>query len=420
LLAGPPARGEFVGHGGAVRGIAVSPDSRQVLSASFDYSIILWDFASQRPLHRLHGHEGLVNAVAFLDGGRALSASDDGTLALWNLNDAKLEKRWPGHGAKIAGLAVSANRKLALSGGWDRGAKLWELPSGRLLQTLDHGANVNAVAFSPDGISAATAGHDGSVRLWRLSDGNVLQRFGGGGFAANALAFSADGKRLLVAQINEKLRLWDLAQGQVAVDFVGHEGPVMSAAVSPDGQFALSGGTDGMLRLWRMADGQPLRDVFGHHRPIWSVAFAAQGQVVLSGGADGRIRAWNVRDGQALGAPAAVAAASPAGALDDSRGAALFRKCLACHTVTADGGNRAGPSLYGVFGRRAGQVAGYAYSEALRKNPLIWSEQTVDDLFRLGPDEFTPGSKMPLQRMPDPEDRAELIRYLKQITTPRN
>ncbi len=46
----------------------------------------------------------------------------------------------------------------------------------------------------------------------------------------------------------------------------------------------------------------------------------------------------------------------------------------------------------------------------------MWTEETFDKLFELGPDAFTPGSKMPLQRMPDPRDRAELIAYLKQIT----
>jgi cytochrome c len=141
--------------------------------------------------------------------------------------------------------------------------------------------------------------------------------------------------------------------------------------------------------------------------------------VVLSGGADGVIRAWDARGGQAIGSPAPTVAALPAAGADESRGAALFRKCAACHTVTADGGNRAGPSLYGVFGRRAGQVAGYSYSDALKRNPLVWTEQTVDDLFRLGPDEFTPGSKMPLQRMPDAADRTELIEYLKRITAPQ-
>jgi cytochrome c len=100
----------------------------------------------------------------------------------------------------------------------------------------------------------------------------------------------------------------------------------------------------------------------------------------------------------------------------DERGAELFRKCVACHTVTPDGGHRAGPTLHDLFGRVAGSQPDYSYSPALRESDLVWTAETVDRLFEIGPENLVPGSKMPLQRMPDPEDRARLIDYLKQVT----
>jgi cytochrome c len=100
------------------------------------------------------------------------------------------------------------------------------------------------------------------------------------------------------------------------------------------------------------------------------------------------------------------------------RGRELFGKCEACHTLSPDGGRRAGPSLIGLFGRRAGSLPGYSYSEALAKSDLVWNEETVSSLFAEGPEHFTPGSKMPLQRMSSAEDRADLIAYLKLVTAP--
>src|SRR3712207_15531 len=102
----------------------------------------------------------------------------------------------------------------------------------------------------------------------------------------------------------------------------------------------------------------------------------------------------------------------------DARGAELFRRCSACHTLTPDGGNRAGPTLYGLFGRPAGAVPGYPYSEALRDSGIVWTEETVGDLFERGPHVVTPGSKMPRQHMPSAADRAELIAYLRRVTAP--
>jgi cytochrome c len=98
------------------------------------------------------------------------------------------------------------------------------------------------------------------------------------------------------------------------------------------------------------------------------------------------------------------------------RGRELFRKCVVCHTVVPGGANRAGPRLWGVFGRRAGSVADFNYSAALRDSDIVWTEETIGRLFEIGPERLTPGSKMPLQRMADPRDRAELLGYLKQVT----
>ncbi|HEY0837033.1 MAG TPA: c-type cytochrome [Azospirillum sp.] len=98
---------------------------------------------------------------------------------------------------------------------------------------------------------------------------------------------------------------------------------------------------------------------------------------------------------------------------DPVRGEALFRACAVCHTLTPDGGRRAGPTLWRVFGRPAGAVEGYRYSPALRRSGIVWSEETVARLFEVGPDVMAPGSRMPLQTIGDPQQRADLVAYLR-------
>jgi cytochrome c len=95
----------------------------------------------------------------------------------------------------------------------------------------------------------------------------------------------------------------------------------------------------------------------------------------------------------------------------------FMRKCSICHALTGEPSRKAGPTLHGVFGRPAGTVPGYAYSPTLSGSNIIWDEDTIDALFNIGPDHFIPGSKMPMQVIAAPSDRADLIAFLRTATT---
>ena len=93
------------------------------------------------------------------------------------------------------------------------------------------------------------------------------------------------------------------------------------------------------------------------------------------------------------------------------------RKCSICHTLGPDGERRAGPSLHRLFGRQAGTIRDYSYSNTLQTSDIIWSDVTINQLFDHGPDNFIPGSKMPMQRITAETDRSDLISFLKNATS---
>ncbi|MEE9479888.1 MAG: c-type cytochrome, partial [Kiloniellales bacterium] len=221
--------------------------------------------------------------------------------------------------------------------------------------------------------------------------------------------------------VDETVRIWNLAEGREALVLQGHDGPVLGVAVSRDGRLIASGGLDRTVRVWDASTGEPVALLEGHFEPVWALAFSPDARRLVSAGADEVVRVWDLETGREIGLKGMRFSGTDHAATwdDGSRGAALFRKCSACHTVTEDGGNKAGPTLYGVFGRRAGVVEGYSYSSALTDSDVIWDDQTIGDLFTVGPEEYAPGTKMPMQRMPSAEDRAELITFLKRITAPQ-
>jgi cytochrome c len=98
---------------------------------------------------------------------------------------------------------------------------------------------------------------------------------------------------------------------------------------------------------------------------------------------------------------------------DPARGLDLFEDCAACHSLEP-GVHGIGPSLYGVFNRQAGQLADYRYSPAMKRSGIIWTADTLD-AFITDSQQFVPANRMPYAGMPDANDRADLIAYLRKI-----
>jgi cytochrome c len=72
--------------------------------------------------------------------------------------------------------------------------------------------------------------------------------------------------------------------------------------------------------------------------------------------------------------------------------------------------------LHGIIGRRIASLPGYNYSEALKHLDIVWTPETLAKLFEIGPARYTPGTKMPEQRIGSPEDREALIQFLERAT----
>ena len=128
------------------------------------------------------------------------------------------------------------------------------------------------------------------------------------------------------------------------------------------------------------------------------------------------VRRWDAVTGDHKGAVPMNGTDDPLAAYAGDRGAEVYRACVACHTLTPDEGNRAGPTLHGIFGRKIATLPGYNFSDALKKLDIVWTPETVAKLFEVGPMAYTPGTKMPEQKIGSADDRAALMEFLKKAT----
>ena len=95
---------------------------------------------------------------------------------------------------------------------------------------------------------------------------------------------------------------------------------------------------------------------------------------------------------------------------DAARGEARFQDCAACHKLEA-GANNVGPSLHGLFSRKAGEIADFRYSPAIKRSGIAWTPETLDK-FITDPQAVVPANRMPYAGMASASDRADLIAYL--------
>ena len=415
LALASPALAQLRGHGGPVRAVAVSPDGRLALSGSFDQSAILWSLDQGTALAVLRFHDGAVNAAAALADGRFATGGEDGRIALWKAGETAPVRVLEPHKGPIVALAVSPDGSAIASASWDGTARVSPLVGDGPARVLNgHQGNVNGVAFAPGG-RLVTAGYDATLRIFPPDEGApavvTLPT------PLNAVAVAPDGE-IVAGGADGGLRILT-ADGKPRAEVEIGPTPIIALALSPDGGRIAAATIGGAVAIVERASATIAFTLVGPGLPVWSLGFRPGGGELLTGGSDRVVRRWDMKRGEPIG-PVAMARPDDflAGFTGD-RGAELFQACAACHTLTPDGGNRAGPTLHGVFGRRIATVPGYNFSTPLKALDIVWNAETIQKLFEIGPSRYTPGTKMPEQTIGDPADRAALVRFLEQASKSR-
>lgn len=297
---GQPLIQTLEGHEDWVRAVAVI-DERRAVSASDDRTLCIWDVVTGETLRTLEGHEGWIRAVAVIDNRWIVSASDDKTLRVWDPDSNKELCIHKGHDGVNAVAAIDEDRIISASR--DGTLRVLNVMTGEVVRIFEgHEDWVRAVAVI-DKRRVVSASDDKTLCVWDLETGTNLRILEGHDEGVNAVA-RVDENRVVSASSDHTLRLWDLETGkELRVFEKGHNDAVNSVVVVGDGtpsnpRCVISVSSDKTLRKWDVETGELQKSLKGHIGAIYSVAAINAGISnrfrVVSASSDHTLKVWEV------------------------------------------------------------------------------------------------------------------------------
>jgi WD40 repeat protein len=270
------------GHMAVIRGLAFTPDGKQLVSAADDKVIRVWNWQAGRTIRTMRGQvgpgpEGRIGAMALSPDGHWLAAG--GFMA-------------PGFGVRDDEVGS---------------IRLYDFATGKLVALLKGHTNVVlSLAFSPDGmrlISGSGLG-DFSAIIWDVESRNLRRRLQGHTGEIYGVAFTPDGQRVVTGSYDNTLRLWRVGDGGLIAEMKEHRNKVFGVAVNPIDSSIASGSDDGEIRLWNGTTGMPIRAWMQPGSNPASLTFSRDGKWLLSGtgtyARDHNVHVWNVADGKEI------------------------------------------------------------------------------------------------------------------------
>ncbi|WP_300420534.1 hypothetical protein [Nostoc sp. S13] len=206
-----------------------------------------------RLLRTLNGHSDSVNAVAVTPNGQqVISASFDNTLKVWNLATGEEQFTLNGHSNSVNAVAVTPNGQQVISASFDNTLKVWNLATGEEQFTLNgHSNSVNAVAVTPNGQQVISASFDNTLKVWNLATGEEQFTLNGHSNSVNAVAVTPNGQQVISASDDNTLKVWNLATEKVIATFTG-DSSIYCCAVAPDGMTIVAGDASGRVHFLRL------------------------------------------------------------------------------------------------------------------------------------------------------------------------
>ncbi len=357
--------GTLMNHRTHVTQFEFSPDSTQLVTASYDRTARVWETDTGRSLVPAFRHTDLVVEAHFSpDGTGLLTTCADGTTRLWGLNSNGGQRDTWHHDIREPGnVRISPDGQHLLVFGESRSLQIWNIRSGQPTSTRKEAATIKAACFNGDGSRIAVATEDGWVRLRDLeSDAEVFAVRHAA--QVRCLEFSPDGKQFVSASIDGIARIWNTADGAPLTPELLHNDRVRHTAFSADGRFLITGSDDHRVRIWDTRSGALVGEPLELSSPVRSASLSSDGKRILTlrsgiSGGTGATQLWDAMTRQPISPEVPLMASwwFPAPFSPDGRRYLMHRDPTTVAICDAETGNLAVPLLEHLYTPR-----GYAFS----------------------------------------------------------
>lgn len=287
------------GHLAKIYAMHWAADSRNIVSASQDGKLIVWDSYTTNKVHaiplrsswvmtcayapsgsfvacggldnicsiyslktregnvkvsrELAGHTGYLSCCRFLDDGEIITSSGDMTCALWDLESGQQTTLFNGHQGDVMSISLSNDKRTFISGACDASAKMWDFRNGKCVQTFTgHESDINAINYFPNYCAFGTGSDDATCRLFDIRCDQELTICSHEAIVigVTSVTFSRSGRLLMAGYDDFNCNVWDTIKGDRAGILAGHDNRVSCLGVTDDGMAVATGSWDSFLKIW--------------------------------------------------------------------------------------------------------------------------------------------------------------------------
>ncbi len=285
---------QLKGHAGGTQAVMFTGDGTELVTVGSDASLKVWTVPAGGLVRTISLSNGNAKSLA-VQGRQALTAHQDGTVVLWDIDRGERLASFKRNEASIWSIAFAGGPGQFVTAAHDWSVALWDVGNTSAAKFVFEGHEnpAQAVAYSGRGPYLASGAADKQVKLWSTETMSLLRTYRGHKDFITSVDFSADGRMLASASMDGGLRVWSTSSSRLVVSLPGHRGRINSVAFAPSGELLATAGDDGSARMWDVRRGRSVASFESTVGGVNAIAFSSDGQRLAAAAADGSVRIWN-------------------------------------------------------------------------------------------------------------------------------